>query len=179
MRNILGLLGVTILIFGIALLVRVGAFKTVTIETAEAGPFKVVFRGHVGPYHKIVPEIEAVEKWAAQNGETCKWSFGEYLDNPDLVEEDRMHSNAGCVVEKDWNGQLPEGLFYREIPKRNYLIATFDGAPSIGPQKVYPKVGRQMEENNLKSDGAVIEFYEKVGDTGVVTRYHFPFTKQN
>jgi AraC family transcriptional regulator len=155
-----------------------GAFKSVSFSVADAGPYKLVYKLHTGAYHKIVPDIETVERWAVANGEACQTSFGEYLENPDTTDEDRLHSNGGCVVSKDWSGKpLPEGLIYREIPRRLFVVAEFDGAPSIGPQKVYPKANQLITSQGLKSDGAVIEMYERMPGSKLRTHYHFSVSK--
>lgn len=159
------------------MLIYLGAFKPVDINASEAGPFKLVYKPHLGAYHKIVPDIEVVEKWATEHGEPCISSFGEYLDDTKIVDEDRLHSNGGCLVNNDWNGKLPEGLVYREIPRRLFVVANFAGAPSIGPQKVYPRVAEYFTSEGLKIDGAVIEIYERLPGARLLTHYHFPARK--
>jgi AraC family transcriptional regulator len=178
--------------FTLSLLFRLGAFHAVTVAIGDQGPLRVIYKVHIGAYHKIVPVIEEVEKWAKANGEPCRISFGEYIDDPAISVEDRMHSNGGCIVEKAWPqavgptdesaggtppgsaGRLPPDFIYREIPSRTYVKAEFDGAPSIGPIKVYPRVKKFMKEKNLTPDGPVIETYEIMPGDKVVTRYLFP-----
>ncbi len=183
MKSLVGFVLLAIVVFIGALLMRLGAFKPVDLRTEEAGPFRVVYQKHTGAYHKIVPVIESVEKWAAQNkgpaSEPCQTSFGEYLDDPSAFEEDRLKSNGGCIVKADWSGKLPEGFAYKEIPRRLFVRAAFEGAPSIGPQKVYPRVAQFMIDNGLKQDGAVIEMYERVADSQQIkTHYFFPAIKK-
>jgi effector-binding domain-containing protein len=125
-----------------------------------------------------VPVIEEVERWAVKNDEACQISYGEYIDDPNVVEEDRLRSNGGCVVLKDWTGKMPEGIVYRELPRRLYVIAIFYGAPSIGPQKVYPKVREYMEQQGLVLDAPVIEMYERLPEQKLRTIYHFPARKK-
>lgn len=161
----------------IGLAIYLGAFKSVQLAQESAGPFKLIYKKHFGAYHKIVPVIEEVEKWARANGESCRLSFGEYIDNVDTVAEDRLQSHGGCILEKAWMESLPQDFLYREIPARTYLIAEFEGAPSIGPMKVYPRAMDYIKEHRLSLDGAVIEIYEIVtvdGKSHVKTRYHFP-----
>ena len=174
--------------FIVSLFFRLGAFREVTIAVGDQGPLRVVYKVHIGAYHKIVPVIEEVEKWVKANGEHCRISFGEYIDDPANSVEDRMHSNGGCIVEKAWPqagestgatppgspGLLPPDFVYREIPSRTYVKAEFDGAPSIGPIKVYPRVKKFMKEKSLTPDGPVIETYEIMPGDKVVTRYLFP-----
>jgi AraC family transcriptional regulator len=179
MKTLLAFVVLAILAMALGLLIYLGAFKSVTITTAEAGPYKVVYKTHLGAFHKIVPDIEEVERWATSHGEACISSFGEYLDDPSIVDEDRLHSNGGCLVNGDWSGagRLPEGLLYREITPRLYAIAEFDGAPSIGPQKVYPRVSTYLAAQSLKTDGPVIEIYERMPGAQLRTHYHFPVRK--
>ena len=162
------------------LVAHLGGFKSVSLEVKEVGPMRLVFQHHSGAYHKIEPVIEAVETWAHANSEACKQSFGEYIDNPDTTDEDRLNSNGGCIVAGDWSAKtLPKDFSYREIPKRQFVVASFEGAPSIGPIKVYPKVEKFIEDQGLKADGPVIETYETESERAVTTRYYFPVTKDS
>lgn len=176
MKWILASVAVAIFALAIWFAMRVGAFKEVVIEVTEMGPYQVVSKPHVGAYHKIVSAIEEVEAWAKANGESCRFSFGEFLDDPKVVDEDRLKSTGGCVVQKPWPSGLPEHYSYREIPKRKYLVAKFDGAPGIGPLKVYPRATREIESRGAKIDGPVIELYEVLPENRVVTTYLFPIS---
>lgn len=178
MKQILLLVLLTIAALIGGLYYYVGGYKNIAMETTEAGPFKTVSKPHLGAYFKIVPVIEEVEKWAQANGESCKLSFGEYIDKPGEITEDRLRSNGGCIVEKEWMQGLPEGYTYRELPRRLYVTATFDGAPSIGPYKVYPRVFTYVDENKLSMDGPIIEMYEVLPDNKLLTRYYFPVVRK-
>lgn len=177
MKTLISFIALAVFSMVIGLLIYLGAFKSVRITTTEAGPFRMVYKAHLGAYHKIVPDIEIVERWATSNGEACGSSFGEYIDDPAVVDEDRLHSNVGCLVIGDWTGKLPADLIYRELPRRLFVKADFDGAPSIGPQKVYPRVNTYMNKEKLKPDGAVFEVYERLPGGKLRTHYHFPATK--
>lgn len=157
-----------VVVFATGLALRLGAFKDVQVFQGEEGPTRQVYAPHTGPYHKIVSVITRVESWAKENGETCEFSFGEYLDDPKRVDEDRLQSLGGCIVEKDWSSApLPEGLAYREIPRAHYVIARFDGAPSISPYKVYPKVFDYMAERGITPSGPITEVYRVAVDNSV------------
>ncbi len=178
MKSLLALVVLTVAGLIAALLFRLGSFKDVVITEGDRGPYKLVFKEHVGAYHKIMPTLEEVEKWAKENGESCKLSFGEFMDDPDKVDEDRLRSIAGCVVDKTWDFVLPAGFGFREYPSRFYVIAEFDGAPSIGPFKVYPKVKDYIAAHAYKMSGPVIEMYEIISDQKVRTTYLFPVEKK-
>ncbi len=153
-----------------------GAFKGVDISASNQGPFKTVYVEQVGPYHKVNKTIERVEKYMATLGVKCGRTFGEYLDDPETVEQARLRSKVGCIVEQAPE-KLEEGFFAGEIPARQYVVATFTGSPGIGPLKVYPRVNDFMIKQNLKQSGAVIEIYEIHSITeknAMTTTYLFP-----
>ena len=178
MKSILAITAVIVIGLIGTLMMRLGSFKEVVITEGQRGPYKMVFKKHVGAYHKIVPVLEEVETWAKANGEACKLSFGEFIDDPDVIAEDRLRSKAGCVVEKKWDLVLPEGFGFQEIPAHLFVIGEFDGAPSIGPIKVYPKAKEYIEAHGYKQIGPTYEIYEVISDQSVKTTYLFPVAKR-
>ncbi|MEI7973849.1 MAG: AraC family transcriptional regulator, partial [Bdellovibrio sp.] len=119
-----------------------GAWKTREISLQEKPRAWVLGKTHVGAYHGVSKIIESVESEMFRQSLSCPKSFGEFLDDPNLVEEIRLRSRAGC-----WYETLPSGLRERPLPKdwfleesspRKAILARFLGAPSIGPIKVYP-----------------------------------------
>lgn len=159
--------------FAIYLYVYLGGFKEPRFMVLEQGPLHLVYVSHSGAYHEIGPKIESVEAWAHSRGYACDRTFGEYLDNPSAVDQDRLRSQGGCVMKESVRDALPEGMKYEERPARRYLVGTFEGSPAIGPFKVYPKAYETMESQRLKSDGPTIEIYTVHG-TSVTTQYLFP-----
>lgn len=157
-----------------------GAFKDVTIETKELGPFYLYAQPHRGAYHKIVKQLEALEKLAAQEGISCLTTFGRFYDNPESVDEDRLKSDVGCLYEQQ-KPQLTETFLKevteQQIPAQLFVEGTFDGAPSIGPFKAYPKIKEYILEKGLVETGAPIEIYELSEQKGIRTRYLFPVKK--
>lgn len=160
---------------------KLGAFREVAIATQEDGPFHVLSKEHLGPYHKIADVILEVEAWARSQGEPCTRSFGEFFDDPERTDEDRLRSRGGCILNKSapadieaLKSKLPANYNLTTIDQRLYAIATFDGAPSLGPVKVYPKVLEYVSLNRLEIKGAVIEIYEIHSERSGSTRYLFP-----
>jgi AraC family transcriptional regulator len=164
-----------IIAFSIYIYFRLGMNKEVALEAKEAGPFKVLYLKHTGPYFKIAEKIDYVEKWAKANGVACEKTFGQYIDDPKVVDEDRLQSQGGCII-----SELPKGvsaqeeMILGELPKRKYLIGSFNGAPSVGPYTVYPKAFDWMKANTTALDGAIIEIYNVVNEKEVLTEYLFP-----
>ncbi len=172
-RYVLLPLLIAIFVFVFYMMNYLGAFRPVIITQKKAGPFHVVYKSHVGPYHKIVPMIEEVEKWIKEQGQECRLSFGEYLDDPKQTEEVRLRSNGGCFVDQPLDA-LPESFEQKTIPEKNYVMAVFEGSPGIGPLKVYPRVFKFIEEQKLQREEVVMEVYEIHSAEAMTTTYYFP-----
>lgn len=166
----------SLVVFSITVFFRLGGHKSVAIDRAEVGAYQVLGKKHTGAYHKIGPVIEEVEKWAKANDVPCPRTYGEYIDDPRTKDEDRLQSIGGCIISGELpTVALPEGFALETKPAAPRVVAVFEGAPSIGPFKVYPAVEEYMEENNLKAAGPVIEIYEFNGDDAR-TEYQFLFS---
>lgn len=155
---------------------HLGAFKSVDIADGKRPAMKMIYKDHTGSYHKIVSVIQEVETWAKSQNIDCTESFGEYIDDPNLIEEIRLRSRGGCIV-KDVPANLPSDYKTQEVPERDYVIAVFAGSPGIGPVKVYPKVESYMRNHQLVMDGSVIEVYVIHSKNEMTTTYLFPVIK--
>lgn len=153
-----------------------GAFKSVDITDGARPAMKMIYKDHTGSYHKIVSVIQEVETWAKSQNIDCTVSFGEYIDDPNLVEEIRLRSRGGCIV-KDFPTSLPPEYKTQEVPERYYVIAVFSGSPGIGPIKVYPKAEAFMKNHQLVMDGSVLETYVIHSQNEMTTTYLFPVIK--
>lgn len=167
---------------------HLGVWKGVNIQKKTYPDFILLYKEHMGPYHKTVSAIEEVEKWAQANNIDCRLSFGKYLDDPQATEEARLRSWGGCLIlnpskqsAEAFNAALPKhpGDFKIEgSAEREFVIAEFTGSPGIGPMKVYPKVAEFMEQARLRQSGPVIEIYEildRAAKREMKTTYLFPF----
>lgn len=172
LRYLVSLVFFTILCFLAYLAIHLGVFKPVTISMGEFGPFHLVYKKHLGAYHKIVPVIEDVERWVRTQGEACQISFGEYLDDPKRVEQDRLRSHGGCFVKKPIPS-LPSGFEQKELGRQFFIHAEFAGSPAIGPYKVYLKANQLMQDKGLVPNGPVYETYEILSDQKMKTNYYF------
>lgn len=162
--------GLGVLLFILYLLQYTGAFKSVTIDRDQRGPYTVIYKKHVGAYHKIVGTIQEVETWSRENGLKCRLSFGVYYDDPRIVEEGRLNSIGGCLVDTELaedvaayekvKAQLPADYETMVLEKTQAVVALFTGAPGIGPLKVYPKAEDYIAEHRLSRRGWVMEIYE-------------------
>jgi effector-binding domain-containing protein len=170
-----------VIAFSLSLAVRLGVFKEAKIEILQEPAIKLLYKEHVGPYHKLVPVIEEVETWAKEHGINCSKSFGEYLDNPDIVEEVRLRANGGCVVD-DFPENMPSWLLTSTKIPQKYIKVVFQGSPSIGPFKVYAPVRRLANEQRLKLLNWNLEIYlihnENNAPDAMTTTYLFPIETQ-
>ena len=160
------------LVLGIYLYSYLGVSRRVTVTLEPRGPLHLIFKPHLGPYHQILPTIQDVESWAHDHNLNCETTFGEYLDDPQVVDEDRLRSRGGCVVKGRPAVMPPPEYEYQVRTERTYAVGHFDGSPAIGPYKVYPKVQKFLGEHRLKSSSPIVELYRVTGEN-VTTEYLF------
>lgn len=173
--------GAVLVIVGVvvSIMTRLGSFKSVEVQRdSTSKTFHLLSRDHMGPYHKIADVILDVETWARANGEACRLTFGEYKDNPDTTDEDRLRSRGGCLLPsteaaKNLEGKTPEGMSISSTVIGDSLVAVFDGSPAIAPSKVYPEVFERMEQLELTPAGSIFEIYEVLSPTEGRTKYIF------
>ncbi len=154
---------------------RLGMNKEVAFEVRDLAAMRVLYLPHTGSYYKIAEKIEYVEKWAKANNVNCARTFGQYLDNPETVDEDRLQSHGGCIIDQLPKGVSPQDeMVVSELPARKYLVGSFDGAPSVGPYTVYPKAFEWMKKNSASLAGPTVEIYYVLSEKEVRTEYLFP-----
>lgn len=146
-------------------------YAPVAVTLEKRGPFELLFKLHTGPYHQIGGVIHEVESFVQDHHMPCTQTFGEYLDNPETVDEDRLRSHGGCLLTSPL-AVIPPEFQYQKRPERSYAVGRFAGSPSIGPYKVYPKVRHFLNEHKLKSSSPVIELYTVNGNE-MTTEYLF------
>jgi hypothetical protein len=181
-------IGLGLSIFFLYLFQYTGAFKSVTIGLDQRPEYQIIYKNYTGPYHKIVQSIQEVETWAKTQGLACRLSFGEYFDDPRVVEEGRLKSRGGCLIDSlkseevkifaHLKSHLPADLKIDVIASTTAVVALFAGAPGIGPLKVYPKAEDFIAANKLKRKGSVIEIYEVFDTHSMQTTYMWPVEKK-
>jgi effector-binding domain-containing protein len=175
MRKLLFFILSSVAVFAATVFFRLGGHKPVALNLEERTEMHFLYKEHFGAYHKINDVLTQVEAYAAKNNIPCPQTFGEYLDDPRMIEERRLRSNGGCVLTA--TAGASDGYLYKTIPARQWLVAKFEGAPSIGPMKVYPKAEEYMKEHGFKLSGPVIEVYTVKGAQEARTEYLFPVEK--
>lgn len=179
-------IGLGMLIFFLYLFQYTGAFKSVSVTVDQRPHYFVIYKDYIGPYHKIVQTLQDVEVWGKTQGLSCRLTFGEYFDDPRLIEEGRLKARAGCLIDplkkeeetiyQQLKAKLPADIKADEIQPTRAVVAIFEGAPGIGPLKVYPKAEDYIAENKLTRKNSVIEIYEVFDQKSVQTTYVWPIT---
>ncbi len=67
-------------------------YKTVDLSASELGPFHTLYLEHTGRITESPKKFSTVEAWAKANDVACAKTFGEYLDDPKSVAEDRLQA---------------------------------------------------------------------------------------
>ncbi len=173
-----------LIVFIITLYFRLGGHKNVEITQKNLESTAVVYTDHLGPYHKVNDSIVKVEKWATDHNLPCQKTFGVYLDNPNTSDPTRLRSEVGCILDGitsvSLTDKLPDWLKFKSYPDGEFVVATFTGAPSIGPMKVYPAVDDYLKEKRLVKKAPPMEIYSFSGEREALTEYRFliePTTK--
>jgi hypothetical protein len=144
-----------------------GGFSKITIQNVNAGGEVLVYENVSGAYNqatkisnKIYYDLLSNDKIQTTKG------FGIYYDNPQNVEQSKLRSEVGCIVENVDNSTIEKlkGKYQVKIlPNENCLIVEFPfkGGFSImmGMIKVYPVIGEYIIENNYK-DGPLMHIYD-------------------
>ena len=153
---------------------HLGGNLPVQVEFQTISPLHLYYEDHIGPYHKINDSLISFEQKLNKRGLFCEKTFGEYLDDPSSVDEDRLRSQIGCIVSsKTKKTYLGSEFKTRLIPSQKVIYAKFEGAPSIGPMKVYPKARQFAVDQRVEIVDSVFEMYSILRDNSVVTEYLF------
>lgn len=158
---------------GTYLYFHLGVYHPVQLEVQERGPFVLLYKTHLGPYFKINKSIEEIESWAKLQKLDCSVTFGEYLDDPQSADEDRLRSHAGCILNQKPEIALPDGYSLEERPVGRFVIGQFSGSLAVGPYTVYPKAYEFISQQRLKQNGPVIEVY-RLREGRIDTEFLFP-----
>jgi AraC family transcriptional regulator len=163
----------SLLVFATTMFFRIGGHKSVSLKEESRAEIYLLYQDHKGAYHKINDVIVRVEGIAAKNNLICDVTFGEYLDDPTTMEERHLRSRGGCLL-KIKPDKIPEELNLDIKPAGSWLVGHFDGAPSVGPLKVYPKAFDWFTEKKLSPPAYILETYRVLGKNRMETEYLFP-----
>jgi AraC family transcriptional regulator len=177
MKSMLLVIFVVVMGLGIYLSFNLGVYKSVSLTEGSYQELHLIYKDYVGPYYKIAEKISEVEAWAKTQGLPCPLTFGEFMDDPSVVEHERLRSRGGCVVDSI-PANLPSDIKSITVPSRQYILAHFNGSPWLGPYKVYNKVADLAREKNIRITESVIELYDLKDAHHLETTYLFPIPSE-
>jgi hypothetical protein len=146
----------------------IGFFSKVVIEEKQMGPFTLVYDEHKGDY-KGTAKIQDNIYYSLLNDYKIETfhGFGIYYDDPKTVPTEKLRSIAGCILEKSDYEKIEtlkeKGFKIKKIPKQNSVVVEFPFRNTFsiiaGIMKVYPKIEKYIEENNLTKN-EMMEIYD-------------------
>ncbi len=154
-KNVIAALIIIIVMFTVYLAYH-GLFSGVTVQEVKKGPWVFVYDKHNGPYKGVKKVADRIYRSLLKDEkiETIR-GFGIYYDKPGEVEESKLRSIAGCLIEEKDLGRVPElekKYHVGELPAETYLFVEFPykGGMSLmlGIFKVYPKLADYMAKKN-------------------------------
>lgn len=154
------------------LISHLGLFRPVQFTEESRASYFVIFKEHTGSYNQVSEVISNVEREIKSKKLDCAKTFGQYLDDPNLTDEDRLRSWGGCISDHPYPDGIPD-FRTAEFPAQKYFVAHFDGSPAVGPWKVYGNAKREMDQRRLTPRGETIEIYT-LGGSSISTEYLFP-----
>lgn len=168
MKKIIWLLVVSVVLLIIGWLSYSGLFAKVTISESDEPGFFMVYEKHVGSYKNTAPVMDKIYEDLLANGITSTQGVGLYYDKPGDVEESKLRSVVGCILNNTADAQKIKGLGSKfkivEIPASHYVKSTFPYSNTIsiviGIFKVYPEFSKYMKEKNY-SGSPSFEIYDE------------------
>ena len=161
---------------------HLGFAKKVINDGLVEETFYIIGTSHLGPYYKINAVIQDVESWAQRMQISCPFTFGLYLDNPHIADENRLRSEGGCISKQPYPVEVHQQVlnshyFTRKLEQKKYLKFSFSGSPAISPFKVYPAANDWFNETGYPRGTAVLEIYKMNGNK-MTTEYYFPIAQK-
>jgi hypothetical protein len=162
---------ILMVLIGLGILVAVlgffGGFSKVNLQNINVGGETLVYQKVSGSYSQSSKVSHTVYCALLHDYkiETTK-GFGIYYDNPKHVEQNKLRSEIGCIVESVDDAtikKLQEKFLVKILPNETYLVSElpFRGALSVilGMIKVYPAIAKYIRENNY-ADAPIMEIYD-------------------
>ncbi|MFA5113902.1 MAG: GyrI-like domain-containing protein [Candidatus Margulisiibacteriota bacterium] len=149
-----------------AWLAYMGVFSTPKVTVQKVGPYTLVYEEYVGPYSNTGKVIQRVYDGCTLEGVMTEKGFGIYLNDPKMVDQNKMRSEIGCVLEaKDFGKarQLRKKFKIKTWRASDCLVAEFpirnNLSYMIGPFKAYPELNKAMNAKKAEL-GACMELYD-------------------
>ena len=184
MKKFLKILGIAI---GIKILIIVGIlyyhgfFTEPVVTEKEVGPYTIAVKRFIGGYYQVGPTMTEVDSWIRGQGVSSTKGIGLFYDDPGTVEESKLRSDVGNVLEgvdEQTIETIKMQLEVKELPVMRAVVIDFPIVSPlsymIAPMKVYPAISKYWKEKGYPEEGGVgysIELYDMPGK---ITTYVMP-----
>ncbi len=165
--KILGVIFLAIFLLVVAVLAHAGLFESITIVERETGPYTIVYKEHLGAYHKVKPAMDEVYEGLLEMGIETYRGVGLYFDDPQEVPADQLRSEVGSILEitdLDKVDQIEETFKVKKVPHQKSVIVEFPIrnmlSYMIAPAKVYREMGVFWQEKGYPGYGYAVEIYD-------------------
>lgn len=157
---------IVVIVIIMAYLIYLGLFTSVRFSKKNIGPYYLVCEKYIGAYSNTGEVMDRIYNELKKDNVDAERGFGLYYDNPREVEESKLRSIVGCILERDYHNRLNElKKKYRiELFPQTQCITTsfpYKGTLSIfmGIIKVYPGLSEEIEKGGYKQV-PVMEIYD-------------------
>lgn len=158
-----------------------GFFDKYEVTEKEVGPYMLATKRFVGSYYKVGPTMTEVDTWLRENGVESTKGVGLFYDTPTEVEEDKLRSDVGNVLEnvdEEKLIEIKEKYEVKELAKQNAVVVEFPiKSPlsyMLSPMKVYPIISKYWLEKGYPAEGGAGYSMEIYDMTGKKTIYVMP-----
>ena len=151
------LIVLTFVIAGIAaFLYYLGIFQKMEVSESSFGPYQVLYREHKGAYEKVGEVFREMMDYQEKVKINSEMMFGIYYDDPEKIEEHKLRSEIGLVLNKEDHKRLKaenkdEKIKFKSIPRREYIFTIFPyknmASAFIGIFKAYPTIDTYVDNN--------------------------------
>lgn len=167
--RILIIVFISIIVLFLSVYAYFGGFRTVEFEEKNTGGEIFVYENVTGSYRQSPVVMDSIY-YALLNDfgiETTKGA-GIYYDNPQLVEEENLRSEIGCLLDTPADSilmaKLSDRFKVKVLPEGRYVVGEFPNKGSfsviVGVLKVYPALDKFISERRSRMNSSVTEIYD-------------------
>lgn len=167
--RILIIVFISIIVLFLSVYAYFGGFKTIEFEEKNAGGEMFVYENVTGSYRQSPVVMDSIY-YALLNDFGIEATKGAsiYYDNPQLVEEENLRSEIGCLLDTPVDSiliaKLSDRFKVKALPEGRYVIGEFPNKGSlsviVGILNVYPALDKFINERRYKVNGPITEIYD-------------------
>ena len=166
--KILLIISTVLLISACIFFIYYGGLIKITPVLSLSGGETLAYREVIGNYRQSGPVSNEIYDQLQKKIklETFR-GFGIYYDEPGKVEDEKLRSDVGCIIEKkdsDKINLIKNFLLVKTLPEKKYLTVEFPYrnplSSLMGIFKVYPVLKKEAQKINPGFEGSVMEIWD-------------------